>query len=104
MENSTRTSCAILLLAAAFSVSSHEHHVISQASALVPWCKSEAEARYVARNITPYNWTASYHESSNILYVDGKLRVHGDAVIVRCRIASGARDEHGIIEIDDSSL
>ena len=96
--------CTLLLLTATFSAFGHEHRVISQASDLVPWCKAEAEARYIAKNVTPYNWTASYHDNSNVLYVDGKLRVHGDDVTVRCRIASGAREEYGTIEIDDSSL
>ena len=104
MENSVKTFCAILLSATAFCAFGHEHRVISQASDLVPWCKAEAEARYVARNVTPYNWTASYHDANNVLYVDGKLRVNGDDVAVRCRIAAGAREEYGTIEIDDSSL
>jgi hypothetical protein len=96
-----RTSLAILSLAAAVTARGHEHRVISQASELVPWCKAEAEARYVARNITPYQWTASFHDRGNVLYVDGKLRVHGDDVNVRCRVASGAREEYATIEVDD---
>lgn len=94
---------ALLLLAA--GVAAHEHdRTVTQASELVPWCRSEAEARYVARNVTPYQWTASYHEDANMLYVDGKLRVHDDDVAVRCRIARGARVEYGAIEIDDATL
>ena len=96
--------CTLLMLVAALSALAQEHRVISQASELVPWCKAEAQARYVAKNITPYQWTASYHDSGNMLYVDGKLRVHGDDVVVRCRIASGAREEYGSIEIDDPTL
>ena len=103
MKNSMKAYCAILLLTMTFSAFGHEHRVISQASDLVPWCKAEAEARYVARNVTPYNWTASYHERSNVLYVDGKLRVEGKDVTVRCRIVSGARDEYATVEIDESN-
>ncbi|WP_156117226.1 hypothetical protein [Xanthomonas sacchari] len=77
---------------------------ITQASELVPWCKAEAESRYIARNITPYQWSASYHDSVDVLYVDGRLRVHGDDVVVRCRIARGARQSYGVIEIDDPKL
>ena len=89
----------------ALSAFAHEHErVITQASDLESWCKSETEARYIARDITPYQWTASFHDSGNILYVDGKLRVHGDDVTVHCRIARGAREEYGAVEIDDSSL
>lgn len=83
----------------------YDHHrVINQASELVPWCRSETESRYIARNITPYQWTASYHERSNVLYVDGKLRVHDEDVAVRCRIARGARESYAVIEIDDATL
>ena len=95
----------ILLLLAALPALAHRgERVISQASELEPWCKSEVEARYVAMNITPYQWAASYHDSSNVLYVDGRLRVHDDDVTVRCRIARGAREEYGTIEIDDPTL
>ena len=98
----------VMLLAASlpFAASAHdqEHRVVYQASDLVPWCRDEATARYVGRNITPYNWTASYHDRSNILYVDGRLRVHDSDVDVHCRLASGARLEYAVIEIDDPAL
>jgi hypothetical protein len=95
-----RIFCVALTVVIPVYALGHER-VISQASDLVPWCQSEAEARYVAKNITPYQWSASYHENGNVFYVEGKLRVHGDDVAVRCRIARGAREEYGAIEIDD---
>ena len=76
----------------------------SQASDLVPWCESEAKARYIGRNITPYQWTASYHDSGDVLVVDGKLRVHGDDVPAHCRSARGAREQFATIAIDDPGL
>ncbi|WP_144813137.1 hypothetical protein [Aerolutibacter ruishenii] len=84
----------------------HSHHerIINQASELVPWCKSEAESRYIAKNITPYQWSASYHDRSNVLFVEGRLRVHGDDIAVRCRIARGAREGYAVIEINDPAL
>ena len=103
MENPVKTYCAILLLTSSVPAFAHEHRIISQASDLVPWCKEEAEARYVARNITPYNWTASYHQRSNVLYVDGKLRANGEDVTVHCRIVGGAREECATMEIDESN-
>ena len=81
-----------------------EQREIRQASELLPWCKAEAEARYVAKNITPYQWTASHYEDGNMLRVEGRLRVHGDDVSVRCRIARGAREQYATIEIDDPEL
>ena|SRR5438445_4471637 len=101
MENLLKKSCVILALFAALPAIGNEHRPISQASELVPWCKAEAEARYVARNVTPYQWTASYHEGGNILYVDGKLRVHSQDVSVRCRVARGVAEDYATIEIDD---
>ena len=94
----------ILVLIAALPAFGHGHRTISQASDLVPWCRDEAEARYVAKNVRPAQWTASYHDSSNIRVVDATLRVHDEDVAVRCRTAAGAREEYGTIEIDDSSL
>jgi hypothetical protein len=110
-----RRVAAVLAVAAAVGASAggptwardrdHYHdRIINQASELVPWCRAEAEYRYIAKNITPYQWTASYHDDSNVLYVDGKLRVHGDDVAIRCRIARGAPVQYAIIEIDDPSL
>ena len=100
-----KTMVAIIVLAASFPALAHEHHrVIYYASDLVPWCRDEAQAPYVAKNITPYNWTASYHDSGNMLYVDGKLRVHDTDVEVHCRLASGARLGYAVIEIDDPAL
>ena len=93
----------MLLLVA--TVGAHERdRAIEQASDLVPWCHREAEARYVARNVTPYQWTASYQDDGNMLHVDGNLRVHYDDVAVHCRIARGAREEYGVVEIDDPML
>ncbi len=93
----------VLLLAIAAPALAHydDNQVIHVASALVPWCRAEAEMRYRVQNITPYQWTASYHSYSDTLYVDGKLRVYGDDVAVRCRMLQGARTATAIIEIDD---
>lgn len=82
----------------------HHHWTIDLASALVPWCRSEAEARYVALGMTPYQWRARYHDKGNALFVDGRLRVDGDDIDVRCRIARGAREEYAVIEIDDPRM
>ena len=77
------------------------YRIINQASELALWCRGKAESIYRAQNITPYQWTVSYHDSSNIFYVNAKLRVHGDDVAVRCRIAKGEREQAALIEIDD---
>ncbi len=95
---------ASLLVLFAVPAFAQEERVINQASDLVSWCKAQAEARYAAKNIQTYNWTASYHDSGNMLFVDGKLRAHDQDVDVHCSIASGAREEYGSVQIDDPTL
>ena len=96
---------ALLLAAAAPAAPSapvvediHHERVIASASTLVPWCRAEAEARVVAGGGTPYQWTASWRDRGNVLEVDGRLRVDGEPVAVRCRIARGARDRYATLE------
>ena len=78
----------------------HERE-ISQASELVPWCRQEAEARFVARGERTYQWSASYSDRGNALAVEGRLRVEGRDVAVTCRIARGARERYATIDIQD---
>lgn len=102
----TRYLVAAFLAATSLPVLGHgdEDRIIGQASELVSWCRAEAEAHYVAKGITPYQWTSSYHDKGNVLHVDGRLRVHGNDVEVHCRIARGAREKYAVIEIDDPEL
>lgn len=74
---------------------------INQASELVPWCRQEAEARFVGRGERTYQWSASYSDRGNTLSVEGRLRVEGRDVTVNCRIARGARERYATIDIQD---
>lgn len=94
----------LLLIATLTAYPNHDYIVINKASELVPWCRAEAEARYVALGMTPYQWSASYSDRGKMLQVTGRLRVDGEDVQVRCRIARGARDHYATIEIDDPRL
>jgi len=97
----------VLLLAAQPSLASDPaaydpyEREISQASELVPWCRQEAEARFVARGERTYQWSASYSDRGNALSVEGRLRVEGRDVKVNCRIARGARERYATIDIQD---
>lgn len=78
----------------------HEHEIVfTRASQLVPWCRQQAEAHYLARGIPTYQWTASYHDRGNLLHVQGQLRADGRYVQVSCRVARGARERYATIEI-----
>lgn len=92
---------ALLLAGSGQSYEPAYEQIFNRASELAPWCRDEAEARYVAKNLTTYQWTASHHDRSGVLYVEGTLRVEGRTVEVRCRIAQGARERYATIEIDD---
>jgi len=70
-----------------------------EASELVAYCRSEAEAYYVGKGHTTYQWTASHKSSGNVLYVDGSLRVDQDDVKVACRLPRGARLTYMTLEV-----
>jgi hypothetical protein len=77
--------------------------VINAASELVPWCRAEAEARFVAEGRAIYQWSASHHSRGNTLFVNGRLRVEGVDYLVDCRIARGAREYYASIRITQDS-
>jgi hypothetical protein len=74
---------------------------IHQASELVPWCRQETEARFVARGERTYQWSASYSDRGSALSVEGRLRVEYREVKVECRIARGALERYATIDIQD---
>lgn len=92
---------ALLLLSPAPVVVEGDVYVereIHAASQLVSWCRDEAEARVIASGGEPYQWRASYHDRGKLLEVEGTLRVDGEDVGVRCRIARGARERYANLE------
>ncbi|MGH8053293.1 MAG: hypothetical protein ACREP4_05110 [Stenotrophomonas sp.] len=82
----------------------NDERTVEQASELVPLCRQEVEARYVARDIPTYQWRASYHDRANTLYVDGFIRAGGEDITVACRIARGARERYISVDIADPRL
>ena len=71
---------------------------IDSSSQLREWCKAETEAHFVAQDITPHNWSASWWEEGNILMVEGSWLVGNDHVVVKCRVAKGAKTKYAIYE------
>lgn len=101
-----RTIAPLLLLGLVTSSFAQEpvpayERVIANEFELSTWCEQEARHHYIAKNITPYQWTSRYFDRSNVLHVEGSLRAQGADVPVRCRIARGAREQYAIIEIQD---
>ncbi|WP_057633151.1 hypothetical protein [Stenotrophomonas humi] len=81
-----------------------DERTVEQASELVPLCRQEVEARYVARDIPTYQWRASHHDRANTLHVDGLIRAGGEDVTVAGRIARGARVRYITVGITDPRL
>lgn len=98
------TSTALFLALQFITTQSYvfdNERVIRQASELVPWCKAKAEYHYMLMGMQTFQWTARHYSRTNELHVDGKIRVHGEDVVVRCRMTSGEREQTATIEIDD---
>lgn len=72
---------------------------INDAAELRDWCKAESEAEFVAKDVTPYNWSASRWQDGNILLVKGYWRIESDDVMVECRIVKGARRKYAVYEV-----
>lgn len=92
---------ATLLASSPLLAQQHPHHEIqfSQASELMPWCQSQAQAHFAAVGIPTYQWTASYHEQGNMLVVEGKIRANGNDVPVTCQVAKGAVESYATISV-----
>ncbi|MBB4129841.1 hypothetical protein [Xanthomonas sp. 3075] len=76
--------------------------LLMNGSDLVPVCRRAAETHYLAQGASIYNWTASYHDRGDGLYVDGRLRANGKTVSVHCSAARGARERELILKIDET--
>lgn len=94
---------AWLLALSAWAVVGAQRHdeeaPIATSAELRAWCKAETEAYYVARGITPYNWSASGWEEGGTLFVRGGWLIGRDRVGVECRVAKGAKRKYAVYEI-----
>lgn len=98
-----RVALALVTLIASSQLSAQQpaHHEIqfSQASDLMPWCQSQAQAHFAGMGIPTYQWTARYYEQGNTLFVDGKIRANGNDVPVTCRVAKGALESYATVSV-----
>ena len=54
---------------------------------------------FCSRGKTPYNWSATYWDDANNLYVKGSWRVDNTEVQVQCRISRGTESRFGEMSI-----
>lgn len=79
----------------------HQEIEFSQASELLPWCKTEAEAHFTGKGVETFQWTARHFSRGNVFHVEGKLRAGGKDVAITCRVAKGARERYAVIDIGE---
>lgn len=90
------------LLCAAFGAAAHSNNneiVFTQGSQLAQWCQEEAKAHFAAKGEASYQWTANHHTQGNALIVEGQLRTDKGDVPVTCRVASGGKERHAVMQI-----
>lgn len=91
----------IVLSLVAFAAAAHQEDVpITTAGELRAWCEMESHALFIGQGITPYNWSASYWDEGNVLFVEGSWRVGNKEAVIECRIARGAQTRYAAMSID----
>ncbi len=91
----------LLIMSVTASAIDRDDTPINSGSELRDWCKSQSEAAFVARGITPFNWSASYSDQGNAIQVKGKWRVNGSDISVECRVARGAQSRYASMSIQE---
>ena len=99
-----RLAYLVLMLLPPLAYAHDEDIPINDTSELLKWCKTETEDYYLAKGITPYNWTASWREEGNTLLVKGRVRVESEDVSIECRISTGAKKQYMVFEIKNEGL
>lgn len=95
-------SMASVVLSAAMTVPRNprdEELVFDRASALVPWCRREVEAYFVAKGVPTYQMNTSHKSEGRMLIVEGKVRAGGQDVPFTCRVAQGGLERYAVAEI-----
>jgi hypothetical protein len=83
----------LLVLACSSAMAGRGEVAINSASELRDWCKSESEAAFIGRGLSPQNWSARYFDEGNDLVVKGQWRVDAGFLTVECRVARGGRGQ-----------
>lgn len=94
-----RVAYALLVITSFSAVAHDEDAPINDTAELLDWCKAESEPYFLANDVTPYNWTASWWSEGNTLHVKGGWRIDEGDVIVDCRIVKGAKRKYAVYRI-----
>ena len=93
-----------IIFFSAFVMANEEEIPIKNTSELQSWCITKSKQHFLAKNITPYNWTSSRWTKGNVLNVKGQWKINNKAQIVNCRILNGAAKKYAIIEMPSQTI
>lgn len=94
---------AVLAIAAgAPAMADREGPPFNSATELRDWCRQESEEAFIAKGVTPYNWTASYFDQGNVLMVKGRWRVNSSFATVECSVQRGAGPRYASMSIQEA--
>jgi len=75
----------------------HDEEIpINNTSELKLWCKNKSSEYFLAQDITPYNWTASWWSEGNFLHVKGSWKIGTKEHIIKCSIRKGVAEKYAI--------
>lgn len=85
-----------------FAVSSYaygEEIQFNTSADLKSWCKNESAEYFLAKDKTPFNWSASEWNEGNIINVKGSWKVGVVEFVVKCRVRKGLQEKQAVISI-----
>jgi hypothetical protein len=104
MDNSMKSLFLVMLALLPFSALAdetiyHEEKIINTSQELKDWCKNESSMYYLAQDITPYNWTASWWIDGDVLHVRGTWNINDKDTTIKCSVRRGVSEKYAIWKI-----
>ncbi len=74
--------------------------VVNSSAAIKGWCKKRSFGYFRDKELTPYNWTASWWDEGSFIVVKGEWRVERERVQVTCRAERGQTLRQAVMEVE----
>jgi len=77
----------------------HEEKILNTSSELKEWCKNESSMYYLAQDIAPYNWAASWWIDGDVIHVKGTWKINDKESTISCNVRRGVSEKYAIWKI-----
>ncbi len=67
------------------------------------WCKSKSTEYFLAKKLTPSNWSSSLRNEGDIINIKGYWKANNIEYIVKCRIEKGLKEKSALITINEKT-